>query len=156
MRGAATTVTAVLQLVTLVSLHKAADSQPGASTSAGVYAGQQVLYFAFTNNLMAVEDSSSLKLPVSLCKSIFKCLYYWHCLLSSWCMLLQPDSCGYGVIAPSISPHLASFSKSSPLLAALPSSGCGACVQVTCTDAVPVRLSALSYETASQAAIPAS
>ncbi|KAL3140403.1 hypothetical protein ABBQ38_004663 [Trebouxia sp. C0009 RCD-2024] len=100
MRGAATTVTAVLQLVTLVSLHKAADSQPGASTSAGVYAGQ------------------------------------------------QPDSCGYGVIAPSISPHLASFSKSSPLLAALPSSGCGACVQGVCA-APPTPLTVQIVDTSS-------
>ncbi|KAL3153699.1 hypothetical protein ABBQ32_013298 [Trebouxia sp. C0010 RCD-2024] len=114
MRGAATALTVVLQLVTLLSLYKAADSQSGASTSAGVYAGQ------------------------------------------------QPDSCGYGVIAPSISPHLASFSKSSPLLAPLPSSGCGACVQGVCsaaptpltvkivdTSSVEIQLSAADMDTVS-------
>ncbi|DBA95815.1 TPA: hypothetical protein ACH3X1_001364 [Trebouxia sp. C0004] len=51
----------------------------------------------------------------------------------------QPDSCGYGVISPSLFPdgHLATLSSSSPSLAGLPQSGCGACLQITCNDSSP-------------------
>ena len=64
--------------------------------------------------------------------------YTVHC---ATILVLQPDSCGYGVVPPSVStePHLASLSRTSPLLAGLPANGCGACVQVTCTDPAPVR-----------------
>ena len=52
--------------------------------------------------------------------------------------VLQPNSCGFGTILPSSSVHAASLDKSSPILAGLPQNGCGACVQVTCTDPAPV------------------
>ncbi|KAL0023658.1 hypothetical protein WJX77_011178 [Trebouxia sp. C0004] len=56
----------------------------------------------------------------------------------------QPDSCGYGVISPSLFPdgHLATLSSSSPSLAGLPQSGCGACLQITCNDSSPVNCAA--------------
>lgn len=48
----------------------------------------------------------------------------------------QPDSCGYGILESSIFPngHLATLISSSPLNTGLAQGGCGACVQVTCTD----------------------
>ncbi|KAL0025083.1 hypothetical protein WJX79_007026 [Trebouxia sp. C0005] len=51
----------------------------------------------------------------------------------------QPDSCGYGMISPSLFPngHLATFSSSSPPLEGLPQNGCGACLQLTCNDPSP-------------------
>ena len=56
---------------------------------------------------------------------------------------LQPDSCGYGIIATSVFPngHFATLDRGSPVLAGLPQGGCGACIQVTCTDPAAVSTS---------------
>ena len=73
--------------------------------------------------------------------TVLKVLKTKHIAYTTPCVImLQPDSCGYGVIPPSVSTqsHLASLSRASRLLAGLPLNGCGACVQVTCTDPGPV------------------
>lgn len=55
-------------------------------------------------------------------------------------LLLQPNSCGYGILEPSIFPdgHLGTLSSSDPLNKGLAQGGCGACVEVTCTDSAQV------------------
>lgn len=124
----------------LLSCLQCAYSQHSSATSAGVYDGQVfdaahtphigckvlLLYFESTR-----PDADLITLYTQQAESALYCLHL---------CAVQPDSCGYGEIPPSVFPygHLATFSSSSPPLTGLPQGGCGACLQVTCTDPTEV------------------
>jgi len=100
--------------------------QQSLTTSAGVYSGQV---------------STQLQLCTAVGEQRELCTRQF---ITQWCSIqrciVQPDSCGYGVISPSLFPngHLATLSSSSPTLAGLRQNGCGACLQITCNDPSPV------------------